>query len=204
MHDMFVRDPISKPYMYLNRPGCNSLAQKLAARNTMSEREYMAAYMAMLHDEEVYDPRDYRDMVDHLRCITEDCMRKTWPTVREWSQKLFDKVERKQIRWDDKQAIQNDRFTVQAPIAAAEERTPHSAGGASDHKSTRGRIEAEPHERPCAVYNSAKRCTQQQHHQDGPQDVVHACAYCYRITQAYYDHTETNCRRKNRGTTSKN
>ena len=167
----------------------------------MSEREYMAAYMAMLHDEEVYDPRDYRDMLDHLRCITEDCMRKTWPTVREWSQKLFDKVEKRQIRWSDKQEIQNDRFTAQTPIAA-EERTTHLPS--TDQRGTRGKSEAEPHKRPCAVFNSVKRCTQQQHHQDGPHDVVHACAYCYRITQAFYDHAETNCRRKTKTNTSKN
>ena len=203
MHDMFVKDPIAKPHMYLNRPGCNSLAQKLAARNTMTEREYVAAYMAMLYDEEVYDPRDFMDMIDHLRAITEDCMRKPWPTVRDWSQKLFDKIERRQLRWADKQGIQNDRFTAHTPLLS-EDRATQQAGGASESRPARARIEAEPHERPCHVYNSGKRCAQPQHHQDGPQDVVHACAYCYKATPAYYDHTEQQCRRKTKVAASKN
>ena len=201
MHDMFVKDPIAKPHMYLSRPGCNSLAQKLAARHTMTEREYMAAFMALLHDEEVYDPRDYRDMIDHLRCVTEDCMRKPWPTVREWSQKLFDKVEKRQLRWADKQGIQNDRFTAHTPLIT-EERGQHVQ--TAEPRTARGRIEAEPHERPCTTYNSNKKCTMPQHHQDGPQEVVHACAYCYRITQVYYDHSEQQCRRKTKGNLSKN
>lgn len=167
----------------------------------MTEREYMAAYMALLHDEEVYDPRDYRDMIDHLRCVTEDCMRKPWPTVREWSQKLFDKTEKKQLRWEDKQGIQNDRFTAHTPLITEDRALPAPAAEA---RVARGRIEAEPHERPCTIYNSSKKCTMQQHHQDGPHDVVHACAYCYRITQAYYDHSEQQCRRKSKGNLSKN
>ena len=201
MHDMFVKDPIAKPHMYINRPGCNSLAQKLAARNTMTEREYIAAYMAMLHDEEVYDPRDYRDMVDHLRCITEDTMRKPWATVRDWSQKLFDKIEKKQLRWSDKQGIQNDRFTAHTTLPAEERSAPVSN---NEVRGARGRLEAEPHERPCTIFNSIKKCPLPTHHQDGPHDVVHACAHCYKVTQAYYEHSEQQCRRKNRSTTTKN
>ena len=161
----------------------------------------MAAFMAMLHDEEVYDPHDFRDMIDHLRHVTEDTMRKPWATVRDWSQKLFDKVEKKQLKWADKQAIQNDRFTAQTPLLQEERTAP---GQATDARATRGRIEAEPHERPCNTFNSTRKCTQPQHHQDGPHDVVHACAHCYKITQTYYDHAEQQCRRKNRNNVPKN
>ena len=128
-------------------------------------------------------------------------MRKPWPTVREWSQKLFDKIEKKQLRWSDKQGIQNDRFTAQTPMAA-EERSTHVTS--TETRLTRGRLEAEPHERPCTTFNSARRCALAQHHQDGPHDVVHACAHCFKVTQAYYDHSEMQCRRKNKFVAPKN
>lgn len=205
MHDMFVTNPIAKPYMYLKRNGCSSIAQKMAARTTITEREYFRAFMALLADHRVYDKRDFPHMFDHLRCITDDCARKPWPLVREWSQNIFDMVERDAIAWHDRQEIQNDRNNFSSTQTGNTTHNTHDRGydRATNDNSARGRIEAEPHERPCTTYNSNRRCNQKQHHQDGPQEVVHACSYCYKITQAYFEHSEQQCRRKTRET-SKN
>lgn len=200
LNDLFVLNPISKPYMYNKRPGCSSAAQKLAARGTMTEREYIRSFMALLADQRAYDGRDFPHMFEHLRCITDDCTRKPWPTVREWSQNIFDMVEKEEIAWEDRQEIQNDRANFITSQTSNPTYTRDDRGPATTTADTtgRGRLEAQPHERPCTVFNSNKRCNLGQHHQDGPQDVVHACSYCFKVSQTCYEHSEMQCRKKTR------
>lgn len=206
LHDMFVLDPISKPYMYIKRHDCSSVAQKLAARGNMTEREYMSAFMALLHDHVAYDARDFPHMFAHLKCIMEDCARKPWADVREWSQSIFDLVEKHTIDWHERQEIQNDRsnFAPRHSCNPTNTRDERSYNQSSSQRSAGGRIEGQDHERPCAAYNSTKRCTLKQHHQDGMNDVIHACTHCYKVTQAFYEHPEQMCRRKTRTQYSKN
>ena len=192
--------------MYLDRLNCVSIAQKIAARHTITEREYIAAYLALLDDKQVYNHKDLPAMLDHLRIIAEDTLHSPWQAIRAWTQRVFDKIEKKKLTWDNKQGLHNERSSFSFTSAYhtnTTERDTRTQNTYQDNK-TRTRLEAEPHERPCPVYNSGRRCNQPQHHQDGPQDVVHACAYCFRVTQTYLEHTEQQCRRKIRNNTTKN
>ena len=65
LHDMFIDNPIAKASMYLERPGCNSVAQKLAA---WTGREYMAAFTAILDDDTVYT------LGTLLTCVPTSCL----------------------------------------------------------------------------------------------------------------------------------
>ena len=78
LHDMFVKDPITIPFMFMDREDCGSVAQKLAARSSITELEYITAYIVLLHDEEVYDTRESRDMFHHLRSMAEDSLNTPW------------------------------------------------------------------------------------------------------------------------------
>ena len=50
------------------------VAQKLAACNSMSELKYITAFIVLLHDVEVYDTRDFRDMFHHLCSVAKDSL----------------------------------------------------------------------------------------------------------------------------------
>ena len=104
LHDIFVKNPIAKP-MFMECDDCISVAQMLAARNSMSELEYITAFVVLLHDEEVYDIRDFRDMFHHLHSVTDDSLTIPWPAVRSCLQRVFDRVECKRLSLNDRQGI---------------------------------------------------------------------------------------------------
>ena len=98
---MFVNNPIAKPYMYVDLVGCNSVTQKLAMRNTLTERECTSGLVSLMTDTAVYPPTDFKHMFDHLYWLRQDVLNCPWVTVRAWSQKLFNKIERRHLRWSD-------------------------------------------------------------------------------------------------------
>ena len=95
---MFVKHPIAKPCMYLDRINFVSIAQKIMARHTIIECEYIATYLGLLDDKDVYNHKDFHVMLNHLHIIMEDPIHSPWHVIHAWSQKVVEKIEKKKRR----------------------------------------------------------------------------------------------------------
>lgn len=198
LSDLFIQNPIAKPHLYLKRAGCASVAMKLAARETMSPLEYVAAFTRMMRDARCVDAITLPHLMEHLYQLTQDLLTHPWEDLREWSQALFDDIERGEISWEDEQEIQHRRTRARAPGRDRGRPVNGSGFETGGGAAVRTCLQAGPHERPCPGFNEggSQQCGMGLHHSDGVKDLIHACAYCFRTVQEFYDHPEFTCRRK--------
>jgi len=115
LSDVCLSDPIPKPYMYLRRDGADTRKQRLAARKTITCREYLSAYIKLLRDEKNLNPDERDFLLRHLGQVIDDSGRKPWPTVRRWSQTVFDSIESGEMTWADRFEQQVERVTPSMP-----------------------------------------------------------------------------------------
>ena len=132
----FVDCPIAKPYMYIQREECQTLKQKLEVRGTEG----------------------------HMQDVTGDAMDRPWSAVRRWSQFIWDAIERGDMEWADRQAIQNERMRI--AMTARD-----GAGAASNHPS-------KLKEYLCRDFNAKSGCKHRSHHTEDNVRVLHYCAFC--------------------------
>lgn len=100
---------MAKPYMYMYREGIFSMKQRLEARQTITLNEYVDAILALLADKRAYDPKDYIDIMHHLRKVVRDALERQWCAVRRWTQYVWDSVEAGAMTWSDRDLIQEER-----------------------------------------------------------------------------------------------
>ena len=180
LNDNLADNPITKPYMFLERPGLNTLKEKLAVRITITSGEYVNALIALLMEDGAFTVEDGPHILRHLHEVSTDSMCRKWPAVRVWSQRVFDLIERKKIGWADYQLIQNER--VQAAIA----HYPSTSTGTPQS----GTMQF-----PCSDFNSSRGCQHKAHHDEGPVRLMHSCAFCLGKGKSF-PHTVIACNNK--------
>ena len=187
--DIFGLDPIPKPYMFVQKLDTATLKKKLEYRPNITSSEYINAFAAMLADDRARDPAVLVDQLRHLHDVTTDSMNRPWHNVRQWSQFIFDQVEKGNMRWSDYQVIQNQRcrlsFMGPASLDPSDSRqqSPHSR------------------ETICLDYNN-RNCQHGgkfKHHVENGIKFNHSCLYCFAATGAKRDHTLNDpCNQKQR------
>ena len=184
LSDFFVRNPIPKPYMFLQKTGLTCAKKKLDYRQNMTAAEYTQAFIALLCDSRARDPSTLLQQLRHLKDVAHDINQFAWPAVRAWSQGVFDAVERGAFTWDDTQMIQNERFM--ALRASVMDSRP---GDAHEGKET---ICLDYNNRTCR-HGGAKR-----DHSEAGIRFIHCCLYCYASSRDRLrcDHGLVDCKRK--------
>ena len=107
--DIFVQKLIPKPYMFVDHLEGKSLKQKQDYRAHMTLFEYINGFISMLCDTRARYKLDFMDQIAHLRDVTEDIITCKWPSVRQWSNLIFDLIEKGRITLADSQLIHNYR-----------------------------------------------------------------------------------------------
>ena len=189
--DIYVRNLSPKPYMYLERPGLNTVRKKLDARQTMTYQEYVHAYLKLMRDPRANQSHLIYFHLEHLHNIAEDALKREWAPIRAWSQKVFDDIEKGSYTWADTQTIQMERV-MQALNCQANHRQYTATTGISE------RVDGEP----CRDFNSERGCQLGKFHGSGSHRMVHSCTYCYAQTgkggfpPKHCFHDITHCRRR--------
>ena len=108
--DMRIKGFIPRPHMYIDQEGCVTIKEKLDYRNKMSYQQYMCAFTTM---QTLVPPEDRVHLIDHLQQVCQDAMDRPWPAVLKWSnQTVFDRLERADITWRDREEIYYDRLRL--------------------------------------------------------------------------------------------
>ena len=162
--DMFIRELIPKPYMYLERPGLGTLKKKLDVRDTVSFHEYVICTIKMIRDPRAGNQDLLDSHLEHLQQVVQDAAVGDWPSVRRWSQSTFDAVERGAATWEDRYGMQIER--LHHAIRAARPNPTHT------HQIDRRDI-------PCKEYNAPQGCINNRSHQGRTVTFVHACSNCF-------------------------
>ena len=110
VQDMFVKTMIPKAYMYLDRPGANTIKKKLDLRDSMTFHEYMSCFIKMIRDPLADQARNSDTLLEHLQQVVQDVAVRDWRSVRRWSQHTFDAMENGSYWWEDRPDIQFERF----------------------------------------------------------------------------------------------
>ena len=180
--DIFTTRLIPKPYMFVKKLSSASLRKKQNYRPNITASEYVNAFIAMLCDYRAREPADILNQLKHLHDVTTDIMTRPWHSVREWSQSVFDEIEKGDLTWNDFSSIQFARCCLSF------------IGAASAHDSTAATPQSSnpPHNREtiCLEYNN-KQCPQGgkfKHHVENGVRFVHTCLYCYASTGSKRDH----------------
>lgn len=165
-----------KPYMFIEREGVQTIRQKLDLRASLSMIEYISCTLALLRETDAYSANDLHDIIRHLGAVAIDAMVRPWPSVRRWSQHIWDLIERGRCKWSDYQIIQDERFRLSymnlphqtgsaAPTAGAAR-----TGGAAQPVANSSAI--------CRDFNSINGCRFSGSHEEGNVKYVHVCAHC--------------------------
>lgn len=185
---------LPKPYMYLYREGVSTLKQKLDARQSMSQVEYIDAMLALMADNRACEPEDYVDIMHHLRKVTRDALERPWPAVRRWSQFVWDSIESGTITWADREWIQEERVRICLTSSVQTQATPHN--GYTPHtqnfhsKQSKGSQEV-----VCRAYNTRQGFYYRESHMDGQVFALHQCTYCDSLGRACM-HSVRECERR--------
>ena len=163
--DMFTNDMLPKPYMYLQRPGLSTLKKKLDARESMTFDEYIISYIKMIRDPRAEQTTSLDIQLEHLQQVVEDTATRDWPSVRCWSQTMFDAVEGGSASWEDRNAVQwerlrHDIMAARAPLQQQQ-------------------VRQERRDIPCRDYNSAMGCMHPRGHAGRSVNFIHVCASCF-------------------------
>ena len=181
--DIFITRLIPKPYMFVKKLSSASLKKKQDYRPNITANEYVNAFIAMLCDHRARDPADLLHQLRHLHDVSTDALTRPWVNVRDWSQSVFDEIEKGNLAWSDTSQIQFARCQTSFMGSAAA--TPE----ASDKpiQSQNGHYTREV---ICTDYNN-RSCTfggKFKHHVENGVRFTHACLYCYASTGAKRDH----------------
>ena len=108
----------------------------------------------------------------HLREAAEDHITRPWPTVREWSKTLFDRLALGEIEWDDYEEMHRERIKIcfSAPPKVATIV-------------------------PCPFF-SAGNCDHTNCHEEGDLSLRHICPFCYVAGGGRQDHPIFKCNSK--------
>ena len=182
--DFFVRHPIPKPYMFLEKTGLTCAKKKLDYRPSMTASEYTHAFVSLLCDGRARNPSTLNQQLRHLKDVVHDSVQFSWPAVRAWSQSVFDAIEKGAFTWNDTQMIQNERFLV-LRMAAIDNRMTDTHEGK---------------ETICLDYNS-RSCRHggaKRDHTEAGIRFIHCCLYCYASSRdkERCDHGLVDCKRK--------
>ena len=104
--DIFTTRLIPKPYMFVQKLSSASLRKKQDYRPLITATEYVNAFIAMLCDYRARDPVDLLNQIKHLHDVTTDILNRPWANVRQWSQFVFDEIEKGELSWGDHSSIQ--------------------------------------------------------------------------------------------------
>ena len=181
--DMYVKTLHPKPYMYIKKPGVNTLKKKLDARESISFNEYVVAFIKMVRDPRAGQLKNVDNLLEHLQQVAEDTLVRDWPSARRWSQETFDAIERGDHSWDDKHQIQFDRLSH--AISAAK--------GQQNYPQPTERLERK--DMPCRDYNSATGCAYQRSHPGRNVTFAHVCSLCFAQTGERAVHPANACTR---------
>lgn len=179
-----------KPYMYIDREGMQTPKQRLEVRSTMSFNEYINCTLLLVNDDEAYNKNDLPHILRHLSAVATDAMFRPWPSVRRWTQAIWDYVERGKCQWDSETFIQNERVRMSymcGPQANANVNQSNSARSASQD--------------PCVMvvcrdYNGPSGCRYHNNHEDKNVKHLHICSHCDTLGRKS-NHSYQRCRSKN-------
>lgn len=181
--DAFLNRIIAKPYMYLSRDGISSVKQKLDARQTVTPLEYVDATLALLSDPRAFDVNDYVDIMFHLRKVTRDSLERPWPSVRRWTQYVWDAVEAGEFTWADREQIQEERVRLCLT-------NPGSVSSITSKQATKTETEV-----ICRAFNTRIGCKFQESHGDHHITQLHCCSYCDSVGRQCF-HSVRECERR--------
>ena len=123
----------------------------------MSFKQFMCAYTTMLQDHTLVAAEDRAHMMAHLQQVCQDAQERPWPAVLKWSNYVFDRLERGELTWQDKEDIQLARVRI-AISAQSEAPVEQSV--------------------LCPAYNSGYCRSTTDTHKDGNTTFTHQSAYC--------------------------
>lgn len=101
-----------KPYMYLDREGIQTVHQKLDIRATMTYHEYVSCLLPLIHDTTAFCSSECDDIIRHFHAVAVHAIVHPWPSVRTWTQLIWDHVEKGTCKWSSYTFIQNKRIRV--------------------------------------------------------------------------------------------
>ena len=188
--DVFSEHSMPKPYMYLSREGCHTIKQKLEIRSNISMLEYVNASLALIMDHRAFRPEDREHILAHIQDVTHDAMERPWGETHRWSQHVWDQVEKGNLKWNDHQLIQNQRFRM-----ALSNGNRGNVGGEAKGNSRRECI--------CRAFNTRAGCRHRAHHEEGQVRFMHLCAYCDSVGRQCTGHNIVDCDNKLRGSSSR-
>lgn len=181
--DALTNRVMAKPYMYISREGISTIKQKLEVRQSATPLEYIDATLALLADPRAFDTSDYVDIMYHLRKVTRDSLERSWPSVRRWSQYVWDAVETGEITWADREQIQEERVRLCLT-------NPLSSSNSVSNKS-----HSAPSEVICRQFNTRIGCKFPDAHGDSHTVQLHCCSYCDSVGKQCY-HSVRECERR--------
>ena len=182
--DMYINNPHPKPYMYIQRPGVNTLKKKLDARESMTFNEYVFAFLKMTRDPRANLTEDMGNLLLHLQQVAEDSILRDWSATRRWSQATFDAIERGDYTWADRQEIQFERLHHAIPQARPQY---------TDRSEKLDRRDL-----PCRDFNSVTGCLNPKSHLGRNVTFAHICSVCFNQTGEKAPHSATVCPRAGR------
>ena len=181
--DVLTKHLEPKPYMYVKRPGLNTIKKKLEVRESLSYNEYVLVYVTMIRDPRANHMNDIKYHLEHLQHLAEDALARDWAHARQWSQDTLDEIEKGTYTWQDQHIIQFERLRSALTCRQA------SAGHGSQ--------EREERVTPCRDFNGDRGCDKRGHHGAAPYKFFHICAYCYAQTGRHIStHGRAACFRK--------
>lgn len=163
-----------KPYMFLDRENLETVKGRLDAQKSMTAMEYMSATLSLLDDPSAYDNRDKVNILKHLLAVSIDARFRPWPGVRQWTQLMWDNVERGRCTWGDFGFIQNERVRISymssTPSAHANPNTLQSKVPVAPSQEFSNVV--------CRDFNNPGGCKFNHTHDVGPIKYLHICSHC--------------------------
>lgn len=186
-----------KPYMFLDRENLETMKERLDARKSMTAMEYMSASLSLLDDPAAYDNRDKSNIIKHLLAVSIDARFRPWPAVRQWTQLIWDNIEKGRCKWDNYGFIQDERVRISYMSSTP---SAHANINSQQSKSTSATVQnAQMSSVVCREFNSQVGCRFNHTHDDGYIKHLHVCSHCDalgRISQ----HSFQKCRTRNEPT----
>lgn len=183
---------IMKPYMYVDKEGCETAKQKLDVRHTLSPLEYINASLLLWNDPSAYDPEDSQPIIDHITEVSTDALVRPWSSVRRWSDFVWDSVDKGRCVWADTAFIRDARirisYTNGAPSTSSSNGGNYGRGGSGYHNDLTSVI--------CRDFNNISGCKFSSSHDAGSLRYIHSCAFCDSVGRRS-SHSIQNCRLKN-------
>ena len=173
IEDQVIRD-IDWPHLYVYR----GTDRKPAQYNELTLAEFVHGYLSMIDNPRNNLSREV--MLNILKDMTLDATLYGWPQIRNFYRILASSIEMARFDWND--TIQISALGLQYAQKPVVTTQSHSVP----------RFGANPNSvRLCIPYQKGQ-CVLQ----DGHENLVHACSYCFANTGMLFKHQEKDCRRK--------